>query len=106
MQQGFVEEADLHAVLHEAREVLGILRRHVALRGFFADRLEAQRVEQQARGDVRVRGSFSISARADSTTPLRTSSMATPSYRSLSVALRMRSGSTSARPSHDALTSW
>ena len=43
-------------------------------------------------------GSFSISARADSTTPLRTSSIATPSYRSLSVALRMRSGSTSARP--------
>ncbi len=55
LQQGFVEEPDLHAVLHEAREVFGVLRRHFRLRGFFAHRLETQRVEQQARGDVRVR---------------------------------------------------
>ena len=54
-------------------------RRHVRLRRFLAERLEAQRVEQQPRRDVRVAGSFSISVRAASTTHLRTSSIGTPS---------------------------
>ena len=52
---------------------------HVGLRGFLAQRLEAQRVEQQARGDEDYAGSFSISVRAASTTHLRTSSIGTPS---------------------------
>jgi hypothetical protein len=55
LQQVLVEEADLDAVLDEGREVLGVPRLHLGLRDFLAHRLEAQRVEQQARGDVRVR---------------------------------------------------
>ena len=42
-------------MLDEAREVLSVPGRHVGLRGFFAQRLETQRVEQQARGDKAVR---------------------------------------------------
>jgi hypothetical protein len=56
VRQRFVEEADLDAVLDEAREVIGVLGLHVRLCHFLADRLDAQRVEQQARGDVRVVG--------------------------------------------------
>ena len=55
LEQRLVEQADLDAVLDEAREVLRILLRHVALRGLLAERLEAQRVEQQAGGDVGIR---------------------------------------------------
>ena len=78
LQQRLVQEADLDAVLDEAREVLGVLRPPCRLRRFLAQRFVAQRVEQQARGDEAVRGSFSISVRAASTTHLRTSSIGTP----------------------------
>ena len=55
LRERFVQQADLDAVLDELREVLGVLRLHVGLRRFLAKRFEAQRVEQQPRGDVRVR---------------------------------------------------
>ena len=56
LQQRFVQEADLDPVLHELREVFGILRRHVVLRGFRAEGFVAQRIEEQARRDEAVRG--------------------------------------------------
>jgi hypothetical protein len=43
-------------VLDELREVLGVLRRHVVLRDLLAERLVADRVEQEPRGDEAVRG--------------------------------------------------
>ena len=60
---------------------------------FLAEHFEAQRVQQQARGDVAVRRDPSRSARAPpASSDLRTSSIGTPSYRSFSVACRMRRG--------------
>jgi len=56
LQQRFVQEPDLDAVADELRKILGVLRHHVVLRGLFAERLVAQRVEEQARRDEAVRG--------------------------------------------------
>ena len=42
LQQRLVEQADLDAVLDEAREVLGVLLRHLRLRGLLAERLERE----------------------------------------------------------------
>ncbi len=53
--QRLVQEADLDAVPHELREVLGVSGRHVVLRGFLAEGLVAQRVEEQAGRDEAVR---------------------------------------------------
>ena len=56
MRQPLVEQSDLDAMLDEAREIIGVLGRHVDLRDFLAHRLVADRVEQQPRGDEAVRG--------------------------------------------------
>ena len=105
-EQRLVEQADLDAVLDEAREVLGVLRAPSRLAWLPRPSPRSAGASSSRRAvTYEYAGSFSISVRAESTTPLRTSSIGTPSYRSFSVALRMRSGSTSARPAHDVLTS-
>ena len=54
MRERLVQKADLDAVLDETRKVVGVARRHFGMRDFLADRLEAQRVEQEAGGHVGV----------------------------------------------------
>ena len=56
VRERFVQEADLDAVLDQAREALRVARRHIRVGRFLAQRLEADRVEQEPRGDEAVGG--------------------------------------------------
>ena len=54
LQQLFVEQLGLHALLDVAGEVFGVASGHVGLQRLLAEDLAADRVQQQARGGARV----------------------------------------------------
>ncbi len=58
LQQLLVEQAGLHALLDEGREVLGVASQHVGVQQLFADDFLADRVQQQAGRGTRVAGIF------------------------------------------------
>ena len=53
-----VEQLGCNAFPDQLRKHLGIACLHFGLRELLADRLQPQRVQQQARGDIAVRGVF------------------------------------------------
>src|SRR5258706_13463611 len=58
VRDALVEQFGGNAFFDQLRKHLRIAHLHFSLRELLADRLETQRIEQQARGDIAVRGVF------------------------------------------------